>query len=460
MKDQIFAKNLRRHAGVTNVKLPSLMACFKLGCIKLRLRAIHWRCVVNQEQLDRAFANKQIIIKQLKDKVENIRKEIESKKEDINSHDITVTEVKTELSDLITKCEELYADYDKQRTQILEMKYNKKNENVTAATSAWDTGSAWGATTTSSIDQYAGITNDNSADLTAEPVANAVDTSGPAPEGFVKYRAVYEFSARNADEISFVPGDIIFVPLEQNAEPGWLAGEINGHTGWFPETYVEKMDEEAGITATTQDFTAQDSYNDNSQQYGTTTTDTTQAVEAPTDTYNGDVEYYIAAYPYESAEAGDLTFSAGEMVMVIKKEGDWWTGTIGNRTGMFPSNYVQKADVGGSAAITSTETDMTSAYDDTFKGMRAKRSEIAQVIAPYEATSSEQLSLTRGQLIMIRKKTDSGWWEGELQAKGRRRQIGWFPATFVKVLQGGRNSGRNTPVSGSRIEMTETILGK
>ncbi|KNC21630.1 hypothetical protein FF38_13715, partial [Lucilia cuprina] len=506
----------------------------------------------------------QIIIKQLKDKVENIRKEIESKKEDINSHDITVTEVKTELSDLITKCEELYADYDKQRTQILEMKYNKKNENVTAATSAWDTGSAWGATTTSSIDQYAGITNDNSADLTAEPVANAVDTSGPAPEGFVKYRAVYEFSARNADEISFVPGDIIFVPLEQNAEPGWLAGEINGHTGWFPETYVEKMDEEAGITATTQDFTAQDSYNDNSQQYGTTTTDTTQAVEAPTDTYNGDVEYYIAAYPYESAEAGDLTFSAGEMVMVIKKEGDWWTGTIGNRTGMFPSNYVQKADVGGSAAITSTETDMTSAYDDTFKdntfngnaqnqitsdiaaspalqdqqldqqspltndmpptasatdmyvadtksasaaaaaaeetrtneeldtevsqintqsnnktqssepaesysrpmsrtssmtpGMRAKRSEIAQVIAPYEATSSEQLSLTRGQLIMIRKKTDSGWWEGELQAKGRRRQIGWFPATFVKVLQGGRNSGRNTPVSGSRIEMTETIL--
>lgn len=31
------------------------------------------------------------------------------------------------------------------------------------------------------------------------------------------------------------------VPLTQNAEPGWLAGMINGHTGWFPETYVEKM---------------------------------------------------------------------------------------------------------------------------------------------------------------------------------------------------------------------------
>lgn len=202
--------------------------------------------------------------------MENIRSEIESKKEDINSHDIQVTEVKAELSELIKKCEELYADYDKQRTQVLEMKYNKKNENVTA-TSAWDTGSAWGATTTSSIDQY-GMANDNS---TAAAVAvspgmdNAVvaaDTSGPAPEGFVKYKAVYEFSARNADEISFVPGDIIFVPLEQNAEPGWLAGEINGHTGWFPETYVEKMEED--LAATQSYTTAQDTYNDNSQGYG------------------------------------------------------------------------------------------------------------------------------------------------------------------------------------------------
>lgn len=82
------------------------------------------------------------------------------------------------------------------------------------------------------------------------------------------------------------------------------------------------------------------------------------------------------------------------------------------------------------------------------------------MIAAYEATSNEQLSLQRGQLIMIRKKTDSGWWEGELQARGRRRQIGWFPATYVKVLQSGRLSGRSTPVSGGKIQMDEAILGK
>lgn len=93
------------------------------------------------------------------------------------------------------------------------------------------------------------------------------------------------------------------------------------------------------------------------------------------------------------------------------------------------------------------------------QGLRKQKGEVAQVIAPYEATSAEQLSLTRGQLIMIRKKTDSGWWEGELQARGRRRQIGWFPATYVKVLQSGRLSGRSTPVSGGKIQMNEAILG-
>lgn len=48
-----------------------------------------------------------------------------------------------------------------------------------------------------------------------------------------------------------------------------------------------------------------------------------------------------------------------------------------------------------------------------FQGIRgSKKGEVGQVIAPYEATSSEQLSLQRGQYIMIRKKSDTGWWEG------------------------------------------------
>lgn len=55
-------------------------------------------------------------------------------------------------------------------------------------------------------------------------------------------------------------------------------------------------------------------------------------------------EYYVSVYRYESTEAGDLSFNQGEVVLVTKKEGEWWTGCIGNKSGIFPSNYVEKCD--------------------------------------------------------------------------------------------------------------------
>ncbi|XP_037915004.1 intersectin-1 isoform X2 [Hermetia illucens] len=476
----------------------------------------------NQEQMNAAFANKQIIINQLKDKIENIKVEIETKKTDIDSNNVQMTELKAELETLIEKCEELYKTYDQHRTQVLELKNNKKNESYNAA---WETAAnAWPTEPE--------VTTNNMNVSYAEPAHEI-----PNHEGYIKHRAIYEFNARNPDEISFQPGDIVYVPIEQNAEPGWLAGEINGHTGWFPESYVEKIDD-TSTSNMLSSINTQDTYIDNNRHLDNiaevTETTTISNVNANDQeqqqelTYNGDVEYYVAMYPYESAEVGDLNFNAGEIIMVTKKEGDWWTGTIGTRVGIFPSNFVQKTDVSDNNAtpavqeaeittnntttevmeekveihesntgkeslqqITSTLADDAKNQEDldtevsqintqqknadqtqeTYSrpmsrtssmtpGMRGKKPEIAQVIAPYESTSPEQLSLQRGQLIMIRKKTDSGWWEGELQAKGRRRQVGWFPASYVKILQGGRNSGRNTPVSGSKIEMTETILDK
>lgn len=33
-----------------------------------------------------------------------------------------------------------------------------------------------------------------------------------------------------------------------------------------------------------------------------------------------------------------------------------------------------------------------------------------------------------------------------MQAKGRKRQLGWFPASYVKVLSSSGGSSRTTPV--------------
>lgn len=53
---------------------------------------------------------------------------------------------------------------------------------------------------------------------------------------------------------------------------------------------------------------------------------------------------YVALYTYESPEVGDLTFEEGDVVMVTEREGEWWRGCIGDRTGVFPSNYVRPVE--------------------------------------------------------------------------------------------------------------------
>lgn len=61
--------------------------------------------------------------------------------------------------------------------------------------------------------------------------------------------------------------------------------------------------------------------------------------------HESDAESYVALYPYQGTEEGDLSFQQGEVIVVSKKDDDWWTGSIGGRTGMFPANYVKEVEV-------------------------------------------------------------------------------------------------------------------
>lgn len=77
--------------------------------------------------------------------------------------------------------------------QVLELKNNRKNESFT---SAWDTSNSWAAAEETTPE--------------AVPVATQQIIT---PSGYAKYRAIYEFEARNSDEISFQPGDIVMVSV-------------------------------------------------------------------------------------------------------------------------------------------------------------------------------------------------------------------------------------------------------
>nr|CAD7455482.1 unnamed protein product [Timema tahoe] len=530
----------------------------------------------NQEQVAIAFSNKQITLKQMRDRLNDLQKEIEVKLSDIENNNSQLGDLKKQLATLVQECEQLYAVYEERKRRVLEMKgvTNRQKESS-------DLGTSWGDSGWNTAPQTTWNT-----DTQPEWSSTAADTTiQAANSNFFKYRALYEFVARNGDELSFQPGDIIMVPVVQNAEPGWLAGEIRGHTGWFPESYVEPVDGALGTLALESSIgdaapafppdiigdTLQgkrplegiaevpENVSDNGSvaevvgEAGPQITDLTSPVLGQGELvdnvqtqalYNwkakknnhlsfnkGDIitvkeqqelwwfgelngaqgwfpnnytqvaalegaqdadfeqEYHVTLYPYHSVESGDLSFQQGEVVLVVKKEGDWWTGIIGDRQGIFPSNYVQKAEIEtpipaeevvpnvvelvvkeevaelvetppvavqahpvavqaqplqqeqppppSPLPAAKTPTPGTPDFAAMSAQGKSKKPEIATVIAPYQATSTEQLTLQRGQLIMVRKKTSTGWWEGELQAKGRKRQIGWFPASYVKLLGGG-----------------------
>ncbi|KAH0509107.1 Intersectin-1 [Microtus ochrogaster] len=230
---------------------------------------------------------------------------------------------------------------------------------------------------------------------------------GEKVEG-LQAQALYPWRAKKDNHLNFNKNDVITVLEQQDM---WWFGEVQGHKGWFPKSYVKL------ISGPVRKASSIDT--------GPTESPASlKRVASPAAKPAVPGEEFIAMYTYESSEQGDLTFQQGDVILVTKKDGDWWTGTVGDKSGVFPSNYVRLKDSEGSGTAGKT-------------GSLGKKPEIAQVIASYTATGPEQLTLAPGQLILIRKKNPGGWWEGELQARGKKRQIGWFPANYVKLLSPG-----------------------
>uniref|UniRef100_A0A8C5YN58 Intersectin-1 n=1 Tax=Marmota marmota marmota TaxID=9994 RepID=A0A8C5YN58_MARMA len=149
-----------------------------------------------------------------------------------------------------------------------------------------------------------------------------------------------------------------------------------------------------------------------------------------------------ALYPWRAKKDNHLNFNKNDVITVLEQQDMWWFGEVQGQKGWFPKSYVKlisgpirkstSMDSGSAESPASLKRVASPAAKPAVSG-----EEIAQVIASYTATGPEQLTLAPGQLILIRKKNPGGWWEGELQARGKKRQIGWFPANYVKLLSPG-----------------------
>uniref|UniRef100_A0A671WQS5 Intersectin 2a n=1 Tax=Sparus aurata TaxID=8175 RepID=A0A671WQS5_SPAAU len=291
------------------------------------------------------------------------------------------------------------------------------------------------------------------------------------------YRALYSFVARNADELSVDADCLIEVDEQTVGEPGWLCGSYRGNRGWFPQSYAEKCPTPSAtetapslpgkkscpppplnsrcvllvsqrmnhspsnlspqlsapllaravsswsaasetrpsfssgvgdvITAVLQQREDWWLGQLNGTQGwfpkgcvtletagGTEYEDTHRHTPLVVDAFDAcdsvHLEEYVALYTYESPEMGDLTFVEGDVVIVTEREGEWWRGCIGDQTGVFPSNYVRPVE---------------------------------------PEVSPERLIYSH--------------WLFSLQARGKKRQRGWFHSSHVKLL--GPSSSKSSP---------------
>uniref|UniRef100_A0A8C4ZNY8 Intersectin 1 (SH3 domain protein) n=1 Tax=Gadus morhua TaxID=8049 RepID=A0A8C4ZNY8_GADMO len=286
----------------------------------------------------------------------------------------------------------------------------------------------WDAWPTSSTNQNPSLSVPSAQLRQRSAFTPATMTSGSSPspvlgqgekvEG-LQAQALYPWRAKKDNHLNFNKNEVITVLEQQDM---WWLGELqSGQRGWFPKSYVKLIS--ASMTA---------------PESGASESPPCGKHPSPSPTKGSSLIVlclsleYMAMYTYESSEQGDLSFQQGDVVLVTRKEGDWWTGVVSGKNGVFPSNYVKPRDSSSESLGPAGKT-----------GSLGKKPEIAQVIAPYSATGAEQLTLAPGQLILIRKKNPGGWWEGELQARGKKRQIGWFPANYVKLLS--PSTSKTTP---------------
>ena len=60
-----------------------------------------------------------------------------------------------------------------------------------------------------------------------------------SPADVCQCQVEFDYTANREDELTILPGDIINVISKQDEH--WWEGELNGHVGIFPASYVQEM---------------------------------------------------------------------------------------------------------------------------------------------------------------------------------------------------------------------------
>ncbi|NXD06815.1 SRBS2 protein, partial [Nothocercus nigrocapillus] len=129
-----------------------------------------------------------------------------------------------------------------------------------------------------------------------------------------------------------------------------------------------------------------------------------------------------AVYDFKAQTSKELSFKKGDTVYILRKiDQNWYEGEHRGRVGIFPISYVEKLSPPEKAQPARPPPP-------------AQIGEIGEAIAKYNfsADTNVELSLRKGDRIILLKRVDQNWYEGRIPGANRQ---GIFPVSYVEVIK-------------------------
>ncbi|XP_007496101.1 sorbin and SH3 domain-containing protein 2 isoform X8 [Monodelphis domestica] len=129
-----------------------------------------------------------------------------------------------------------------------------------------------------------------------------------------------------------------------------------------------------------------------------------------------------AVYDFKAQTSKELSFKKGDTVYILRKiDQNWYEGEHHGRVGIFPISYVEKLSPPEKAQPARPPPP-------------AQLGEIGEAIAKYNfnADTNVELSLRKGDRVILLKRVDQNWYEGKIPGTNRQ---GIFPVSYVEVIK-------------------------
>nr|XP_009674981.1 PREDICTED: sorbin and SH3 domain-containing protein 2 isoform X7 [Struthio camelus australis] len=136
-----------------------------------------------------------------------------------------------------------------------------------------------------------------------------------------------------------------------------------------------------------------------------------------------------AVYDFKAQTSKELSFKKGDTVYILRKiDQNWYEGEHHGRVGIFPISYVEKLSPPEKAQPARPPPP-------------AQIGEIGEAVAKYNfsADTNVELSLRKGDRVILLKRVDQNWYEGRIPGTNRQ---GIFPVSYVEVIK--KNASKST----------------